>query len=72
MKTMPNRYWPLPGGRGAWREVVNTDANVYGGSGIGNGNGNGSLHADAQWAHGHEQSLLLHLPPLSCLVLEPA
>jgi len=53
---------------GAWREVINTDASVYGGSGI----GNGKLHADAQGAHGHEQSLLLHLPPLSCLVLEPA
>jgi len=52
---------------GAWRELINTDATVYGGSGI----GNHSLHADAQWAHGHGQSLVLHLPPLSCLVLEP-
>ena len=52
---------------GAWRELINTDAAVYGGSGI----GNHSLHADAQWAHGHGQSLVLHLPPLSCLVLEP-
>ena len=52
---------------GAWRELINTDAAVYGGSGI----GNGSLHTDAQWAHGHGQSLVLHLPPLSCLVLEP-
>jgi 1,4-alpha-glucan branching enzyme len=53
---------------GAWREVMNTDASVYGGSGIVNGN----LHTQAQGAHGHEQSLLLQLPPLSCLVLEPA
>ena len=52
---------------GAWRELINTDAAVYGGSGI----GNQSLYADAQWAHGLGQSLVLHLPPLSCLVLEP-
>lgn len=52
---------------GAWRELINTDAAVYGGSGV----GNGSLVADAQPAHGQMQSLVLHLPPLSCLVLEP-
>jgi len=52
---------------GAWRELINTDQTVYGGSGM----GNGSLVADDQPAHGQGQSLVLHLPPLSCLVLEP-
>jgi len=52
---------------GHWRTLINTDDAVYGGSGV----GNGALETQAQAAHGHAQSLLLHLPPLSCLVLAP-
>jgi 1,4-alpha-glucan branching enzyme len=55
---------PMPG---AWREVINTDASDYGGSGLGN---DGRVHTDPEPAHGYGQSLRLVLPPLSALVLE--
>ncbi|WP_294765400.1 1,4-alpha-glucan branching protein GlgB [uncultured Rhodoferax sp.] len=50
---------------GAWRELINTDYAVYGGSGV----GNGELSTEAVAAHQHAQSLVLSLPPLACLVL---
>jgi 1,4-alpha-glucan branching enzyme len=53
---------------GLWRERLNSDAAVYGGSNVGNG---GAIHADAVAAHGHVASLALTLPPLAGLVLEP-
>ena len=54
---------------GYWREVLNSDAPCYGGSGQGNGGG-----CQAQdWAHhGRNHSLLLNLPPLAVLFFEPA
>ncbi len=51
---------------GLWREVLNTDSHVYGGSDIGN------LGLVATWpepAHGQEQSLALTLPPLGAIIL---
>jgi len=63
---------PRPGYRigvprsGLWREMINTDAAVYGGSNMGNG---GAVRAEGIGAHGHEASLLLTLPPLATLVL---
>ena len=51
---------------GAWREVLNTDAAVYGGSNVGNG---GSLHAEVAPSHGLPASLPLTLPPLATLIL---
>ena len=53
---------------GHWREVINSDAEHYGGSGTGN---YGGVDAEAQGAHGHAQSLSLSLPPLGALVLKP-
>ncbi|MHB8949907.1 MAG: alpha amylase C-terminal domain-containing protein [Rhodoferax sp.] len=53
---------------GPWREVLNTDLACYGGSGVSNG---GTLASDAVACHGHAQSLLLSLPPLGVLWLEP-
>ncbi len=53
---------------GFWDEMVNTDAAVYGGSGIGNGEG---VEALAQASHGMEHSLVLTLPPLATLFLRP-
>jgi 1,4-alpha-glucan branching enzyme len=50
-----------------WRELLNTDAAIYGGSGMGNGD---AISVDAQPSHGMEQSLLLRLPPLSALILK--
>ncbi|MDR3264936.1 MAG: 1,4-alpha-glucan branching protein GlgB [Synergistaceae bacterium] len=50
---------------GFWREILNSDAQVYGGSGLGNA---GGMEADPVPTHGHDQSLLLTLPPLSIVV----
>ena len=55
---------------GKWRELLNSDAPCYGGSGQGN---LGEVHATEHWAHhGRPHSLLLNLPPLGILFLEPA
>ncbi len=58
----------LPGA-GRWREVLNTDATVYNGSGIGNLGGVDAT--DDPW-HGRPASAVLALPPMSALWLEPA
>jgi 1,4-alpha-glucan branching enzyme len=52
---------------GLWRERLNSDAQIYGGSDLGNG---GAVQTQAVAAHGHLQSLSLTLPPLGLLVLE--
>jgi 1,4-alpha-glucan branching enzyme len=51
---------------GEWAEVINTDAELYGGSGLGN---LGRVRSDGQPWHGYEQSLVLTLPPLAVLYL---
>ena len=51
---------------GTWRELLNTDAEVYGGSGWGN---LGGVVAEPEPAHGRPFSLPLTLPPLACLYL---
>ncbi|MBV9776719.1 MAG: 1,4-alpha-glucan branching protein GlgB [Acetobacteraceae bacterium] len=51
---------------GFWREVLNSDSEYYGGSGMGNG---GGAHAEPVAAHGEEQSLALLLPPLATVLL---
>lgn len=52
---------------GFWREVLNSDADVYGGSGVGN---LGGLVAEPISMHGRAHSLLLTLPPLAILFLQ--
>ena len=52
---------------GRWTEILNSDAPVYGGSGVGN---QGGRDAEAVPAHGLEHSLSLSLPPLGVLILE--
>ena len=47
---------------GFWREVLNSDATCYGGSGMGNF---GGVRSAPVAAHGRFQSLVLTLPPLS-------
>jgi 1,4-alpha-glucan branching enzyme len=54
---------------GPWHERLNSDAPLYGGSGIGN---HGRAHTVPVAAHGHYQALNLRLPPLAVLMLEPA
>ncbi len=51
---------------GVWREAINTDAEIYGGSNQGNG---GSVVAVAHGTHGFPWSVELTLPPLSVLWL---
>ena len=53
---------------GTWREVLNTDAAKYGGSGILN---SGALATEEIEAHGSPQRFRLVLPPLAVIVLKP-
>jgi len=48
---------------GEWREIINSDAAIYGGSNMGNG---GSVVADS------EGRARITLPPLATLMLEAA
>ncbi|MCK0168466.1 1,4-alpha-glucan branching protein GlgB [Jannaschia sp. S6380] len=57
----------LPGD-GPWREVFNSDAVDYGGTGSGNG---GSVTANGAGWHGQPVSASLTLPPLATLILTP-
>ena len=50
---------------GYWQEVLNSDANLYGGSGWGN---LGGVEAAPVGAHGQRFSLSLTLPALSVVV----
>ncbi|HEX3651356.1 MAG TPA: 1,4-alpha-glucan branching protein GlgB [Rhizomicrobium sp.] len=52
---------------GGWREMLNTDAEIYGGSNLDNA---GGVHTQPVHAHGRAQSLELLLPPLAALVLK--
>jgi 1,4-alpha-glucan branching enzyme len=52
--------------RGVWRELLNTDAEVYGGSGWGN---LGRIESSPLPSHGLLHSIRVVLPPLAVLVL---
>ncbi len=54
---------------GPWREVLNTDAEVYGGSGVGN---MGEVIADAMPVGGWDVSAPVRVPPLGAVILKPA
>src|SRR5580698_2902338 len=54
--------------QGQWTEVLNTDAEQYGGSGIGN---MGAVESEAQAMHAFSYSARLTLPPLAVLWLAP-
>jgi 1,4-alpha-glucan branching enzyme len=51
--------------RGAWREILNSNAEAYGGDSLGNG---GHRHAEGDGPGGE---LALTLPPLSTIILSP-
>ena len=53
---------------GRWREVLNTDAIVYGGSGVGN---MGQIEAVPEPWHGKPASAVITVPPLGVLWLTP-
>jgi 1,4-alpha-glucan branching enzyme len=52
---------------GYWRELLNSDATEYGGTGVGN---LGGVNAEEEPAHGRPHSLKLTLPPLGALFLK--
>ncbi|WP_242454553.1 1,4-alpha-glucan branching protein GlgB [Bailinhaonella thermotolerans] len=56
---------PLPG---VWREVLNTDAYDYGGSGVGN---LGAVEAVEEECHGLPYSVTMRVPPLGAVWLRP-
>ncbi len=55
---------PMPG---VWREALNSDSGIYGGSNVGN---LGSINAETRPAHGFPASAALTIPPLATLFLE--
>jgi 1,4-alpha-glucan branching enzyme len=57
-------------GNGTWREILNTDAKHYGGSGV--SNGANAMAAEPIGAHGRSHSIRVTLPPLATVVFEPA
>ncbi len=63
---------PRPGYRlglpraGRWREILNTDAAEYGGSGCGNG---GAVGTESVPSHGQAQSAAITVPPLGTIWL---
>jgi len=54
---------------GAWREVLNSDAELYGGSGQGN---LGGVDSAPVASHGRPQSIVVTLPPLALVVFKGA
>jgi 1,4-alpha-glucan branching enzyme len=53
---------------GAWREILNSDAQFYGGSGVGN---MGRVQAEDTPCHGRPHALPITLPPLALMVFVP-
>lgn len=53
---------------GPYRELINTDLDIYGGSGVANGP---AIAASPYPSHGFGHSLALTLPPLATLMLHP-
>jgi 1,4-alpha-glucan branching enzyme len=56
-------------GPGWYREVLNSDAEVYGGSNVGNA---GGMEAEERPCHGRSHSILVTLPPLAVVVFKRA
>jgi len=54
--------------QGRWLEILNTDAENYGGSGVGN---MGAVEAEDQPWHGQPASVVLRVPPLGAVWLAP-
>ncbi len=52
---------------GFYRELINSDSSLFGGSNVGNA---GGVHSEPVPAHGFDQSLRLFVPPLGCLFLK--
>ena len=53
---------------GRWQELLNSDAGIYGGSGMGN---LGGVQAEAHPFDGHTHSISITLPPLGAVFFKP-
>ncbi len=53
--------------RGLWREVVNTNSEFYGGTGVGN---DGARHTEDSECDGYSQSIAVKLPPHSTFIFK--
>jgi len=62
----PNYRIGVPG-PGSWREILNSDAPLYGGSGQGN---LGGVESVPVASHGRAQSIVVTLPPLAMVVFK--
>ena len=54
---------------GGYREILNSDAGIFGGSNLGNG---GWVNAEETGSHGRPASAEVIIPPLGVVVLKPA
>jgi 1,4-alpha-glucan branching enzyme len=50
---------------GLWRELLNSDAEIYGGSGVGN---KGGIHSEDIGFKGYPCSAVVTVPPLGCSI----
>jgi 1,4-alpha-glucan branching enzyme len=65
---VPREAYRIGVPEGGWyREVLNSDAAIYGGSNLGNG---GGVQAEALPAHGFDFSISLTVPPLGFVMLK--
>jgi 1,4-alpha-glucan branching enzyme len=53
---------------GYYNEILNSDADIYGGGNIGN---LGGKYSEPIATHGHPQSISLRIPPLGMVILKP-
>ena len=67
---VPRQNFRLGVPRNGWyREMLNSDAAIYGGSNMGNG---GGVEAEPVPHHGQPYSVVMTLPPLTAVFLKPA
>ena len=62
---VPRHGYRIGAAPGSYRELINTDALVYGGSGL----HNGPLQSEPVGAHAYADSLTVTVPPLATLML---
>jgi 1,4-alpha-glucan branching enzyme len=62
---VPRHGYRIGAAPGSYRELINTDALAYGGSGL----HNGPLQSEPVGAHGYADSLVVTVPPLATLML---
>ena len=53
--------------RGYYKEILNTDSELYGGSGVGN---LGGVESTREGWHGEENSIQITIPPLATVAFE--